>query len=155
MSALIALLHHLVALLLPACLMAQLVVLRLPHTPTSILLLRRIDACYGLAALSILLIGGLRVAYFEKSWLYYQQHPAFWSKLIIFACIGLLSIYPTLFYQRAAKLSPGDLLSPPYQALARLVCKLLILQFVLLIPLIWSAICLAKGLHPLRFLIPA
>lgn len=150
MSALIALLHHLAAFSLIACLMAQLAILHLPYTPTSITLLRRFDAGYGLTALSILVIGGLRVSQWEKPWAYYAAHPAFWIKLAVFALTGLLSIYPTLQYLRASRLDLQALQLPLQQQKLQRARQLVWLQLSLFPIIFFHAICLAKGINYLN-----
>ena len=60
---------------------------------------KRIQVCdrwYGLCAMAVLVIGFLRVFYFEKGQAFYFASPFFHAKLTLFILIGLLSIYPTV-----------------------------------------------------------
>lgn len=59
----------------------------------------RIDAVYGLAALTLLAAGlTLWFGEFGKPSVYYSKNWIFHLKLTLFGCIGLLSVYPTIFF---------------------------------------------------------
>jgi putative membrane protein len=53
------------------------------------------DLWYGIFAASVLLVGFARVLYFEKGRDFYFHSPFFWIKVILFAAVVLISIYPT------------------------------------------------------------
>jgi putative membrane protein len=60
---------------------------------------RRIQLCdrwYGISAGVVLVVGLLRVGYFEKGVAFYQANPFFHAKLTLFVIVGLISIYPTM-----------------------------------------------------------
>lgn len=54
------------------------------------------DSLYGLAAVTVLVTGILRVMYFGKGADYYLHNPVFHVKVGLFILVGLLSLYPTL-----------------------------------------------------------
>ena len=58
--------------------------------------LQRIDMVFGLSSGVVLVVGLLRVFYFEKGASYYFHSAPFIAKLSLFAIVGLLSIYPTI-----------------------------------------------------------
>ena len=58
--------------------------------------IQRCDRWYGMCAAGVLIIGFLRVFYFEKGQAFYFANPFFHTKLTLFVLIGLLSIYPTI-----------------------------------------------------------
>ena len=93
---LFAFLHHLAAFTLVAALVVEMVLMRGELSPTAVRKLARWDMIYGLSAGALLVIGLLRVFYFEKGASYYFHNAAFLTKLSLFLVIGLLSIYPTL-----------------------------------------------------------
>ena len=60
---------------------------------------RRIQLCdkwFGIFAGVVLVVGLLRVFYFEKGKAFYTSNPFFHAKLMLFVLVGLLSIYPTV-----------------------------------------------------------
>jgi putative membrane protein len=64
---------------------------------------RRIQLCdrwYGIFAVIVLVVGFLRVYFFEKGEAFYFSNPFFQAKLTLFAIAGILSIYPTIRFIR-------------------------------------------------------
>jgi putative membrane protein len=95
MAALFAFLHHVAAFALVSALAIEFVLIRgeLTHRNARALLI--IDAIFGASAGLILVVGLLRVFYFEKGADYYFHDIPFLIKLSLFVLIGVLSIYPT------------------------------------------------------------
>ena len=56
------------------------------------------DIIYGIAGVALLVSGIYRVIKFGHGSEFYTQNPIFWTKIIIFALIGSLSLYPTITY---------------------------------------------------------
>lgn len=96
MSALFAFLHHVAAFALVAALTAELVLIRGELSLENARRILRFDVAYGASAGMLLVIGFLRVFYFEKGAAYYFHSAPFLAKLAVFAAVGLLSAYPTL-----------------------------------------------------------
>jgi putative membrane protein len=96
MSTLFAFLHHLCAFTLVAAVAIEFTLLRQELTLASARRLQVTDAALGVAAGALLVIGLLRVFYFEKGASYYFHSHAFLTKFALFIIIGLLSIIPTL-----------------------------------------------------------
>ena len=68
------------------------------------------DIIYGIAGIALLVSGIYRVIKFGQGSEFYTQNPIFWTKIIIFALVGSLSIYPTITYVLwAIPLSKGTL----------------------------------------------
>ena len=68
------------------------------------------DIIYGIAGIALLLSGIYRVTKFGQGSEFYTQNPIFWTKIIIFAFVGSLSLYPTITYVLwAIPLSKGTL----------------------------------------------
>ncbi len=103
MSIVFAFLHHLAAFVLVAALAAEMVLLKGEVTPQIVRRLARIDAVYGASAGILLVVGLLRVFYFEKGAAYYFHSAPFIAKLALFVAVGLLSIYPTVRFRRWSK----------------------------------------------------
>ena len=79
------------------------------------------DVIYGIAGIALLVSGILRVLKFGQGSEFYTQNPIFWTKIIIFALVGILSIYPTVTYVLwAIPLSKGNLPEVNYNLVSRL-----------------------------------
>jgi putative membrane protein len=98
-----AFLHHLAAFALVAALVAEMVLLKGELTLQGARRLQAIDALYGASAGVLLVVGLLRVFYFEKGAAYYFHSAPFIAKLALFVAVGLLSIYPTVTFRRWSK----------------------------------------------------
>src|SRR4051794_29768592 len=96
MVALFAFLHHVAAFALVAAVVAEFVLLKGELTIENVRKLLAVDAIFGASAGIVLIIGFLRVFYFEKGADYYFHSIPFIAKIAVFAAVGLLSIYPTL-----------------------------------------------------------
>jgi len=96
MSSLFAFLHHVAAFTLVAALSVELLLIKDELSAQRARKLRLADLVYGIAAGVVLLVGLLRVFYFEKGASYYFHSIPFVAKLSLFVVIGLASIYPTV-----------------------------------------------------------
>ena len=68
------------------------------------------DIIYGIAGVALLVSGIYRVIKFGQGADFYTHNPVFWTKIIIFALVGSLSLYPTVTYILwAIPLSKGKL----------------------------------------------
>ena len=68
------------------------------------------DIIYGIAGIALLTSGIYRVIKYGQGADFYTQNPIFWTKIIIFALVGSLSLYPTITYVLwAIPLSKGKL----------------------------------------------
>jgi putative membrane protein len=96
MTTLFAFLHHLCAFTLVSAVAIELVLIRGELTLTSARRLQVTDMVLGIAAGALLIVGLLRVFYFEKGAEYYFHSHAFLTKFSVFIIVGLLSIIPTV-----------------------------------------------------------
>jgi putative membrane protein len=96
MSSLFAFLHHVAAFTVFAALAVELVLLRDELSVQRARKIQRVDLAFGISAGVVLVIGLLRVFYFEKGAAYYFHSIPFIVKLSLFAAVGLASIYPTM-----------------------------------------------------------
>jgi putative membrane protein len=145
MSALFAFLHHVAAFSLFAALVAELLLLRDELTVQRARKIQRIDLAFGIAAGAVLVIGLLRVFYFEKGAAYYFHSVPFIAKLSLFALVGLLSIYPTVqFLSWSAALNRGQ--APiPNPATLRAIRIALHLELTGVVIIILCAALMARG----------
>ena len=99
-TALMAFLHHLLAFALTACLVYEFIAYRRNISLAEIQRIQRVDLIYGISAGLLLVIGLLRVFFFEKGGNFYMNNPFFWVKMTAFILVALLSIDPTIRYIR-------------------------------------------------------
>jgi putative membrane protein len=96
MSTLFAFLHHLCAFTLVAAVAIEFTLIKQELTLASARRLQVTDIVLGMAAGALLVIGLLRVFFFEKGGAYYWHSHAFLTKFGLFIVVGLLSIVPTM-----------------------------------------------------------
>jgi len=96
MSTLFAFLHHLAAFTLVSALAVEFVLIRQELTLASARRLPVVDAVLGGSATLLLIVGLLRVFYFEKGSAYYFSSHAFLTKFAVFIILAILSIVPTV-----------------------------------------------------------
>jgi putative membrane protein len=99
-TALMAFLHHLMAFTLTACVVYEFVAFRRNMGMEEIQRIQRVDLAYGISAGLLLIVGLLRVFFFEKGVNFYIHNPFFWVKMTAFVIVALLSIDPTIRYIR-------------------------------------------------------
>jgi len=123
-------------------LVSEHMLLKKQMTRSEIARLSRIDAIYGLAALTLLIAGlTLWLGSFGKPAVYYTRNWVFHMKLTLFLTIGLLSIYPTIFFIKQRKGKPDEIVNIPATVFLMLRIELLLL---LIIPLL--AGLMSKGI---------
>jgi putative membrane protein len=95
-------------------LVSEHMLLKKQMTRSEIARIAKIDAIYGLAALTLLIAGlTLWLGSFGKPSIYYTRNWIFHIKLTLFIAIGLLSIYPTLFFIKNRKGNPDETINVP------------------------------------------
>ena len=105
----------------------------------------RIDAVYGIAALSLLAAGlTLWLGSIGKPAIFYTKNWIFHTKLTCFILIGLLSIYPTVFFIKNRKGNPAEIIKTPPLIFWMLRIELLLL---FIIPLLAGLMAKGIGLY--------
>jgi len=115
MAALFAFLHHVAAFTLASAIAIQFVLIRGALDAGNARRLSAADALLGLSALTVLVVGLLRVFYFEKGVSYYFHSVPFIVKLSVFVVVALASIYPTVQFaswRKATKLGSMPAVAP-------------------------------------------
>lgn len=74
--------------------------------------LARVDAAYGAAATLVAVFGIGLWFWFGKPPDFYSYNPLFLLKIGLFILIGLLSIYPTLFFLKHRRAADADIAVP-------------------------------------------
>jgi putative membrane protein len=108
--------------------------------------IQRCDGWFGIFATLVLVVGTLRVFFFEKGKAFYLSNPFFHAKLTLFIVIGLLSIYPTIrFLKWRAQTKQG--LAPNVSADEyRRIMIMLRAELVLLLGMALFASLMARGI---------
>ena len=103
------------------------------------------DRWYGLSAMALIVVGLLRVFYFEKGSAYYFGNSFFHLKIGLFIVVGLLSIYPTIrFIKWRAQMQGGK--APLVTAAEYRTLRLLLrLELALLLLIVLCAALMARG----------
>lgn len=149
-SALMAFLHHVAAFATVAALAVEVALFKPPLSLQQARRLLRTDNIYGAAAGAVLVIGMLRVVYFEKGPSYYWHDLFFIAKFSAFVIAALISIYPTMVYLTWSKgLKTGT--APEISAdRTRRVRLCLMLELTLIVIILFSAALMARGFGYLR-----
>lgn len=149
-SALMAFLHHLAAFTVVAALAVEIVLFKPPLSLLQARRLVRTDAIFGAAAGAVLVVGLLRVFYFEKAPGYYWHDTFFIAKFSAFLLAGLISIYPTLtFLSWSGSLKAGTV--PEIAAeRTRRVRLCLMLELAAIVVILLCAAFMARGFGYLR-----
>ncbi|OIP78294.1 MAG: hypothetical protein AUK48_02050 [Oscillatoriales cyanobacterium CG2_30_44_21] len=102
-SAIAAYLHYLSLGLIFATLSTELFTLKQDLTNRDGWRILIADTIYGIAGITVLVTGILRVLYYAKDTSYYMEQPVFWAKMGVFIVVGTLSLYPTFSFLRWIK----------------------------------------------------
>lgn len=100
------------------------------------------DAIYGVASILTVTFGMILWFVVGKPATFYSESNLFWIKMVLFIIVGILSLYPTLFYFKSKKKSE-TFISVPNQLIYVLRLEVALL---LIIPLF--AELMAFGIEP-------
>lgn len=134
-------LHFISIFAIVGSLVSEHLLLKKSMTRAELVRLARIDAIYGMAAVTLLAAGltlwlggvGKPTEFYSKNWIFH-------IKITLFAVIGILSVYPTIFFIKNRKGHHEDVVSIPDSIFWMLRFELLLL---FIIPLL--AGLMAKG----------
>jgi putative membrane protein len=144
-SALMAFLHHLAAFTVVAALAVEVVIFKPPLSVVQARRLQRTDAVFGAAATLLLIVGLLRVTYFEKGPSYYWHDVWFLMKFGAFLLAALISIYPTVtFFSWNPALKAGGAPEVPPERTRR-VRMCLMLELTAVVVILLGAALMARG----------
>lgn len=145
-SAIMAFLHHLAAFTLVGSLIYEHTTFRKGLSLTDARRIQRMDILYGVSAGLIVVVGLLRVFYFEKGAPYYSHNLFFWTKMTGFVLAALLSIYPTIRFVSWNKFFARNevpVISDQEFTRIRMIMRLELLAIVVIL---FSAAAMARGL---------
>ena len=120
-SASVAYIHYLSFMLCFGALVFERISLKIDPIKKEAISMVVADIIYGIAGIALLVSGIYRVIKFGQGSEFYTQNPIFWAKIITFAIVGSLSLYPTITYiSWAIPLSKGKLPNVNCNLVARL-----------------------------------
>ncbi len=137
--------HYLTIFALVAILAIELALVRPGMDAATVKRLARIDLGFGLAAVAVILAGLARVFFGFKGPAYYLGNWIFWTKMGVFALIGLLSIQPTLRFLAWRRLINVDANALPATSDIARVKRIIHLEAGLLLFLPILAAAMARG----------
>jgi putative membrane protein len=142
---LFAFLHHVCAFTLVSAVAIEFMLIRQELTLWSARKLQATDRVLGIAAGALLVVGLLRVFYFEKGPDYYFHSHAFTAKFSIFVAIGLLSIIPTLEFLSWRKLLSDGQVPAITAKKRRLVTAVIHGELLSIVIILLCAAIMARG----------
>ena len=145
-SAIMAFLHHLAAFALTGAIVYEHITFRKDLSLAEARRIQIMDIVYGISAGVLVIVGLLRVFYFEKGAAFYAQNWFFWTKMVGFGLVGLLSIYPTLRFISWRKLTARNQVPELSDQDVRRIKLILRLETLAIAIIIFSAAMMARGL---------
>jgi putative membrane protein len=145
MTTLFAFLHHLAAFTLVAAVAVEFVLIRGELTLSSARRLVATDAVLGAAAMVLLVVGLLRVFYFEKGATYYFHSHAFLTKFTLFILLALLSAIPTVEFLTWRPALKADQLPRPDTKKLRMITGVIHAEFTGIVIILLCAAIMARG----------
>ena len=103
------------------------------------------DLIYGISAGFVLVVGLLRVFFFEKGAAYYAHNWFFWTKMVGFALAALLSIYPTIRFVSWNKFFANSQVPEISDQDVSRIKLVLRLELVAIALILFSAAMMARG----------
>ena len=145
MATLFAFLHHVSAFTLLAALVVELILIRSALTVDSARKIQVADGILGASAGVLLVVGLLRVFYFEKGAYYYFHTWTFLAKFALFVIIALVSIVPTVEFLRWRQALKAGQVPVVSAEKVRSLRTIIHLELVGLVLIILFAAMMAKG----------
>lgn len=144
-SGIMAFLHHLAAFTLVGSLIYEHTTFRKDLSLVDARRIQRMDILYGISAGFVLIVGLLRVFYFEKGAPFYAQNLFFWTKMAGFALVALLSIYPTIRFVSWNKFFAKNQVPEISDQDVSRIKMILRLELAAIVLILFSAAMMARG----------
>jgi putative membrane protein len=143
--AIMAFLHHLAAFTVVGALVAEVMLFKPPLTVTQARKLQRVDSVFGVSAGVLLVVGLLRVVYFEKGAGYYFSDAFFLTKFVAFVLAGVISIYPTVLFLSWSKALKQGVAPEMSAAQVRRARMCLMWELTAIVVILFCAPFMARG----------
>jgi putative membrane protein len=141
----LAALHHLAAFTVVAMLAVEFATFKAPWSVVQARRLQRTDLIFGISATLLLIIGLMRVTWFEKGPGYYWHDLYFMIKFGAFLAAALISIYPTVVMLSWTAALKAGRLPEMSEARTRRVRLCLMLELAAIIIILPCAALMARG----------
>jgi putative membrane protein len=145
MSTLFAFLHHIAAFTLVSALAVEFILIGQEFSLATARRLIIADAVLGAAAGILLVVGLLRVFFFEKGADYYFHSHAFMTKFSVFIAVALLSIVPTLEFLSWRRALRAEKLPSPGARKLRFIRKIIHGELAAVVIILLCAAIMARG----------
>lgn len=145
-SAIMAFLHHIAAFTLTGAIIYEHITFRKDLSLAEARRIQIMDIIYGISAGVLVIVGLLRVFYFEKGAAFYAQNWFFWTKMAGFAVAGLASIYPTLRFLSWRKVVARGQVPEISEQDVKRIKMILRLETLGIAIIIFSAALMARGI---------
>lgn len=133
--------HFVSILSMVSLLVVELALLKTKMSRSALKRLSRIDGFYGLAAILVVAMG-LTLWFGVGKGDPFYDNPILYIKVGLAILVGLISIVPTVFFIRAAKGDPDEMVSVPSH-----ISRLVILQLCILTVIPLLAVMMAQGIR--------
>jgi putative membrane protein len=134
--------HFISIFVIFSTLVSEHILLKKELTRKELTRLAKIDSVYGIAALTLLIAGlTLWLGSLGKPSVFYTKNWIFHTKITLFIVVGLLSIYPTVFFIKSRKGNQEEIVKVPQMVF---MCLRLELLLLVIIPML--AGLMAKGI---------
>jgi len=145
MPSFFAFLHHIAAFALVAALVIELVLVKGDLSLKTARKVQVADLALGISAGVVLVVGLLRVFYFEKGAAYYFHSVPFLAKLSLFVIAVLLSIYPTIEFISWGKSLKQGVVPAVTDRKLRSIRRIIHWELIGIVVLILNAALMARG----------
>jgi putative membrane protein len=144
-SGIMAFLHHFAAFTLVGSLIYEHITFRKELTLVDARRIQRMDLLYGISAGFLLVVGLLRVFYFEKGAPYYAHNLFFWIKMAGFALAALLSVYPTIRFVSWNKFFAKNQVPELSEQEVTRIKMIMRIELLAIVIILFSAAMMARG----------
>jgi len=136
---LIRYLHFIGIFVIVSALFAEHMLLKKEMSGAEIKNLAKIDLFYGIAAIVVLVAGLTLWFWVGKPAVVYTRNFLFHTKLLLFLTLGILSIYPTVFFVKNRKNEQGRIIVP------NLIFMLIRIELLIIFIIPLFAVLMAHG----------
>ncbi len=135
--------HFVSLILLMAAVLGQHLLLKRKVTRREISAVQRLDIVYAVSVVIVLLTGFAQWMWVGKPADFYSSNPIFHTKITLFLIVGIVSIYPSVFFGKNRKGDSEEVVEVPSGIIWSIRIELLLL---FLMPLLASLIARGVGI---------